>query len=246
MTLRPATTADDEVVAHIAALGDAHTPPHYLAYVRTAGRLLVAEDHGRVVGFGGVVPVPDAEGSTAMVTDLFVHPEARGRGVGTQLLGELLAGNPRRMTCSSSHPAALPAYVRAGMEPRGTVHYWRGSAFGGAAPAMPEPWAHDRVDLVGSWAEHGAIVRADSVVERRGATVAVVQRVVSETPEREVEQLLRGLPADVEVTLCVPDWQPLGRWLSEHGFTSFDHDLWCATPDVMPDPMLAVVNPGLW
>ena len=77
--------ADDEVVAQIAALGDAHTPPHYLAYVRTVGRLLVAEDHGRVVGFGGVVPVPDAEGSTAMVTDLFVHPDARGRGIGAQL-----------------------------------------------------------------------------------------------------------------------------------------------------------------
>lgn len=246
LTVRGATDDDDGAVAQIAHLGDADTPPSYLAFVRSAGRLLVAERDGRVLGFGGMVPVGDGETAVAMVTDLFVHPQARGRGIGTLLLDHLLRRHPRRMTCSSSHPAALPAYVRVGMEPRGRVRYWRGRAQGGGPPVRAGRWAHDRLDLIDAWAVEGATVTTDTVFQVRDAHTAVVYRVMGADPVARVEEILRGLPAGVAVTLCVPEWQPLGEWLKSNGFDATEHDLWCATPGVDADPLLAVVHPGLW
>ncbi len=80
---------------------------------RVAGRLaacladgshlpLVAEDEGgRVVGYASVhwLPYLFKPGLEAYVSELFVHPERRGRGVGGQLLASLEAEARRRGCC---------------------------------------------------------------------------------------------------------------------------------------------------
>ena len=88
-TIREATSSDDSVMDAIAREGDASADAEYLSLVRSQhGRLLVAESDGRVVAFGGVV---DVDGVT-MLADLFVAADARGAGIGTQLLNELFDG----------------------------------------------------------------------------------------------------------------------------------------------------------
>jgi hypothetical protein len=57
-------------------------------------------------------------GGVAMVADLFVDPRWHGRGIGARLLADVLGDTWPRQTFSSSHPNALPLYVRAGMAPR--------------------------------------------------------------------------------------------------------------------------------
>jgi len=243
--VRAATERDDSSAAAIAAAGDAATPPWYLAHVRAAGRLLVAERDGTVVGFGGMVPAA----GVAMVTDLFVAPHARGAGVGSLLLGHLLDGWPARMTCSSQHPAALPAYARHGMQPRGLVHYYRGRAVGGGPPLQPAPWLHTRAELAAMWAARGAVVTADCIVQVADDGAVAIHRAVGADGAAGVASVRRALSAfspSTAVTLCVPDWQPVGEWLLSNRFDRVDHDLWCASSGVQPDPTLVVTHPGLW
>src|SRR6187431_3159429 len=102
LSIRPAVVDDDRRIEEIAIEGDAGADDWYLRIVRAEGRLLVAERGGRIVGYGGVVRA----GDVAMVSDLFVAADARGAGVGGQLLTALLDGWDRRMTCSSRDPAA--------------------------------------------------------------------------------------------------------------------------------------------
>ena len=241
-TIRPATAADDDALARIAAAGGADTPPEYLAHLRAAGTLLAAVRNDSIVALGGVVPV----GDVVMVTDLFVDPPARGAGLGALVLGHLLDGSSARMTCSSQHPAALPVYTRHGMRPRGQLRYYRGHAVGGGQPLRPAAWQHDRADLVAMWAACGAVVTADAVVQRVAEGGVAIHRVVSGDGVATVRAVLAALPPSTEVTLCVPDWQPLGEWLLSNRFDRFDHDIWCATDGVQPDANLAVMHPGLW
>jgi len=118
-SIRPATGADLEAIARVlAANGEALEQPGvvgypYLEFLLDRGRVEVADAGGFVVGFGSVIQVGDA----AMVTDLFVDPGHHGQGIGTALLSATLGDAHVRMTFSSADPRALPAYVRAGMQP---------------------------------------------------------------------------------------------------------------------------------
>src|SRR4029078_7068858 len=142
----------------IARAGDAGADAGYLALVRSQrGRLLVAEHDSRVIAFGGVV---DFDG-VAILPDLFVAADARGAGVGTQLLHELLDGTDRRMTFSSKHPAALAAYRSGGMEPRWRFLYLKGVANGGGSGLPAAAWQHDRLTLVEEKGAQGAHVTGD-------------------------------------------------------------------------------------
>lgn len=54
--------------------------------------LLVAEDGGRLVAWGSLSPYNTRSGWRHVAEDsIFLHPEARGKGLGKLLLGELVA-----------------------------------------------------------------------------------------------------------------------------------------------------------
>jgi ribosomal protein S18 acetylase RimI-like enzyme len=86
--------------------------PHLLA----TGRLWVAEQGGRVVGFSGAV----VRGTVAFLTDLFVGPEHQSTGVGARLLSQALDPHAglTRCTVSSTDPRALALYTRYGLLPQ--------------------------------------------------------------------------------------------------------------------------------
>jgi GNAT superfamily N-acetyltransferase len=115
--LRPATTDDVPAIARIAAASDEpiETPgvpgSPYAEHLLARGTVVVAETDGVVVGYTAAVPI----GTWRHVTDLFVHPAARGHGWGRALLASILAGAPAATTFASDDPRALPVYVRAGL-----------------------------------------------------------------------------------------------------------------------------------
>lgn len=239
--VRDATPADDGQVAVVASEGSSDDAgPAYLAFVRTTGRLLVAVDGDVVLGFAGMVPVGDA----AMVTDLFVGTRSRGHGVGGRLLGELLDGWPQRMAFSSQHPAALPAYRRAGLEPRWRLRCLTGRAVGGGPPMALAPWGHDRTDLVEHYRAVGAEVGRD-LVARFGPRGVRVLRLVSDEPEAQLLGLLTSLRSGATVWCCVPEQHPLSAWLDGRGFWEIEHDVFCSTPGIVLDGALGCVHPGL-
>jgi len=239
--IREATSSDDAVMDAIAREGDASADAGYLALVRSQnGRLLVAEHDDRVIGFGGVV---DIDG-VAMLTDLFVTSDARGAGVGTRLLHELLDGTSARMTFSSKHPAALAAYRSAGMEPRWRFLYLAGVANGGGSGLPVAPWQHDRLSLVEEMASQGAHVSADVVSIPEGPGVWIA-RVHSTRPVKVVSATLAGLSRGTVVKMCVPEYSPLASWALKSGFAETDYDTFCATPDVELPADLHCFDPGL-
>ncbi len=225
----------------IAKDGDASADANYLALVRSQhGRLLVAERDDRVVAFGGAV---DVDG-VAMLTDLFVAPDARGTGIGTALLDELLAGSSRRMTFSSKHPAALAAYLRAGMEPQWRLLYLKGIANGGGTGLPKAVWEHERLSLVETMASQGAHVSAN-VVSMPDDTGIWIARVQSARPVKAVSATLAGLGRGTIVNMCVPEHSPLATWAQKSGFAVVDHDTFCATPGVALPLDLHCLDPGL-
>jgi hypothetical protein len=225
----------------IAREGDASADAMYLELVRgEGGRLLVAESAGRVIAFGGVVEI----GGTAMLTDLFVSADSRGRGVGTKLLVELFDGTSRRMTFSSKHPAAHAAYRRSGMEPQWRLLYLRGPATGGGTGHPVSPWRHDRLTLVETMARQGAHVSSE-VVWMPEPTGIWLARLHSDRPIERLSAALAGLPRDTVVSMCVPEHSPLVAWSRDNGFAVVDHDTFCATPHVQLPHDLHCLHPGL-
>ncbi|MEQ1700705.1 MAG: GNAT family N-acetyltransferase [Ilumatobacteraceae bacterium] len=241
-TVRPATPVDFARIAEIAAEGDSHDAgASYLAFVAAQGRLLAAEHDGRVVAFGGMVPI----GAVAMVTDLFVAADARGDGVGGRVLAALLDGRSQRMTCSSQHAAALPVYRRGGMEPVDRLLYLDGVAAGGGALLLHRPWRYDRRELVDHFAEEGALVAGDVVVHST-ADGATVLRLQHETPSLRLGEVLAALPAGTPVRAHVRESNPVAAELIAAGFTVTDHDLICASPEAMIPSACSCVHAGLF
>lgn len=240
--IRAATPIDFERIGEIGAEGgSADTGPRYLSFVAASGRLLVADEGGQLVAFGGMVPA----GPVAMVTDLFVASSARGRGLGGVLLTELVSGRQHRMTCSSQRPAALAAYRRVGMVPRWHLLYLEGPAIGGGPPLPSAPWAHERADLVEFFAEGGATVSADVVVQAGSDGGATVLRLQHDAPIEHMRLTLAASPRGVPVRACVPAVHPLAHWLSAEGFRLVDRDVFCSTDQVAWPADLSCVHPGL-
>ena len=81
-----------------------------------AGWVVLAEDHGRIVGFSTVTPQRELEA-------LFVDPDAMGRGVGRALVEA--AGSPLTLTANGN---AVPFYERIGFVDIGPVETLFGEA----------------------------------------------------------------------------------------------------------------------
>lgn len=118
MDVRPADERDFEGIAEVrlsngAAHDDSGVSAEYCRHLVEHERLWVAVESGRVLGYGGAVKVGDAR----LLSDLFVHAAAHGRGVGGAVLAEVLRGADHMFTFATDAPAAVPLYMRAGMVP---------------------------------------------------------------------------------------------------------------------------------
>lgn len=116
-SIRPATLADVPAIARVASACDEpiETPgvpgSPYAEHLLSRGRVFVAEGEGVVVGFSAVIDI----GPATHVSDLYVHPGARDRGVGKALLHEALADAASPTMFASGDPRAVPLAVRAGL-----------------------------------------------------------------------------------------------------------------------------------
>lgn len=262
--IRSATPADFDAIAMIAAEywfdePDSGVDVAYLHLVMRTGRLAVAEVYTEartvVVGFGGTV---DSFGA-AMVTDLFVLEQFHGRGLGGRLLGHLVDDRPQRMTFSSKHPAAVPTYRRLGMEPRWRLRYLRGAVTHmlhqiHVVDVRPEAWAGPRRELMNHWWQRGArLLHLGDALQPTGTAIVTnddghwtLQRMETRGDHADaIRAVMTALPEGAPFTAFVPEWSRAATLLDDLGFEEFDHDLFCATVDVVIPSTAVVLHPGL-
>ncbi|GAC1376138.1 MAG: hypothetical protein NVS2B12_34320 [Ktedonobacteraceae bacterium] len=111
----------NEVLGHDnpPALG---TVPPYLPHVLRTGKLVLAEQEGRVLGFAGTI----THAGIAFLTDLFVRPDVQSGQIGQQLLQMALPQDGLvHCTLSSNDLRALALYIRAGMQPQWPLYILR-------------------------------------------------------------------------------------------------------------------------
>ncbi|MBA2682666.1 MAG: GNAT family N-acetyltransferase [Ktedonobacteraceae bacterium] len=90
--------------------------PPYLPHVLRSGKLLVAEQDGKILGYAGAI----TRDRITYLTDLFVRPDVQSGQIGQRLL-ELATPQDDGLihcTASSTDMRALSLYVRAGMQPQ--------------------------------------------------------------------------------------------------------------------------------
>ena len=233
----------DELISIAAAGGSPDADRSFLQFVRDHGRLLVADAGGAPAGFAGAIPI----GDVLMVTDLFVDVGHRGRGIGGSLLGAVLRGAARRMTFSSTHPAALAAYTTAGMALRCkllTMRRERGGDATSVQPMLDEDWRHERPELVAYFRSRGAHVSRDHVVMVETYR-SVVLRALGDPYEAVLIRALAELPRDRPVDVSVGEHHPCGPWLRSCGFEVIDHDLFFAGPGIELPPAGPLLHRGL-
>jgi GNAT superfamily N-acetyltransferase len=131
------------------------------AHELATGRLVVADDHGKVVGFGGTV----TRSGVLYLVDLFVKPARQSGGVGRQLLHALCADHRGPLfTFASSDPRAQRLYEQYGMHAVEPYHYLD------ARTETLVPWATD-VELV--VASRSEILAIDAAITRRDRTADI-------------------------------------------------------------------------
>jgi len=122
--------------------------PDYLRHVAHTGRVLVAADGARIVGYAGTI----VRGEVAFLTDLFVRPTVQSGSIGRALLTAILPTAGVRSTCSTADPRALSLYIRAGMRP-----WWPQIALHGVG-IPPESLADGTVEVEVACADDPALV----------------------------------------------------------------------------------------
>jgi len=244
--------------------------PAYVEHLMRVGRVLVAEDAGRLTGFGAVQEI----GTVRVLCDLFVDPAAHGTGIGRALLAELWRDAPRRMTFSSQHAHALPLYTSFGLDPWWPLLYLRGDA--GALPfpagwstvgstaeqvgALEHDWTGvDRTADHRAWAArpNGAavIVLRDGAVAAAGTAAGpwedfclvhlAVAPEAGDVAAAAVIASLAGLAGPGPVTgVCLPGPHPAVRPLLAAGWRVQEFDLFMASEPGLLDPRRAVPSPG--
>jgi len=256
---------DDGPDAPIDVIGPA------LRYLLGRGSLVVAEDAGQVIGFGGVA----WSGFSAHLTDLFILPDRTGGGIGKRLLAALYTEPGPRTTFGSDDPRAIPLYVRQGMGA-----WWPNLYLDGPADRLPKPpsgigvhpaeaaeldaleasWTgFSRVGDHTFWAslpearpfivtlrdEPVAIVHARR--RRRGEGRWIERAVVAPTAD-PAEPLLAAFVHAAEggpIAGCIAGPSPLLPRLLDAGFRVADNDTFMASPGVTVDADRLMPHPGL-
>lgn len=103
-----------------------------------------AESEGRLVGYARSI----RRGDTRELTELFVLPEAQGRGVGGLLLERAFpADTHHRSILASTDQAALSRYLRRGFVPSAPVHLFSGEPAGDPASLPRDVVVRSMTDL---------------------------------------------------------------------------------------------------
>lgn len=271
MFVRMAAAADARGIAEVTLrtgqpVPDSGADPAYLDLLLRTGSVAVAEDDaGVVAGWGAVRPARLG----SLLTDLFVHPERQGEGVGRAILDLLWPpdeGPEPRYTFSSQHPHALPLYIRAGLVPSWPLCYLEGApdrdagrgvevlAVTGGEAAEAEalliggPPRTADYDVWCSGDGAGVVVQAaGGVVVAAGAmrTAALAHLVcrADAEPARIVLAVLAQFASD-RVALCLPGRHPALHQLVNSGFHITDVDVAMAT-DGVDLPTGWIYAPGL-
>jgi GNAT superfamily N-acetyltransferase len=258
--IRSATRLDAAAIGAVAAAygfdePDSGIDPSYLELLLDQGRLAVAEVGGAVVGFGGSIESFGA----AMVCDLFVLEEHLAKGLGGGLLRHLIGDREHRMTCSSKHPRAIPTYGRFGMVPRWRVRYLSGSVVHQPHDTTVTRvdlahWRGARRELAAYWAHSGAhlLHLGDPARPSGSAVVAdrpgqwVILRMDSDGAHDEaMASVMSALPHGAPMITFVSEWSAASAFLDGLGFDEIDHDVFCATSDVVIPSATVVMHPGL-
>lgn len=249
-----------------AAHDDSGADAGYCRYLIADGQLFVAVDEGQVLGFGGAIDV----GVARLLSDLYVHRDAHGRGVGSALLAAVMDGAVSRFTFASNDPAALPLYARAGM-----VAWWPLLAVHGSRSELRPSLGCEAFDvsvhqaaeyeLVATHIDRSATFRywagrsgaRTLAVERDGRRVAVAAVRVGDNSVR-IEHLLAADDEAVDalaavthllgvdaVHLYVPGCRLLAAHLFARRFVIDDTSVYMASSLDLVHPMLQVVHPGL-
>jgi hypothetical protein len=189
-----------------------------------------------------------------MLTDLFVHPDRHGRGMGGALLRALWPDHtaPGRFTFSSQHASALPLYARAGLQPSWPLLYLSGPS----APLPSPPMQVERVDPAVACEVDSQLASGNRAADyafwtRSGSGQAIV---VHDGDRSVAAGVLRGgnlvhltcsesdadtaLTAALRaseaatITVCLPGRHPSLPSLLRAGFRIIDYDLAMSTPDL--------------
>ncbi len=103
-TIRPIATADDAAIAHIIrtvmpefgadgpgfAIHDAEVAAMSGAYSASGCAYFVVESDGRVLGGGGVAPLPNADADICELRKMYFLCELRGQGAGAAMMQQCL------------------------------------------------------------------------------------------------------------------------------------------------------------
>ena len=193
-------------------------------------------------------------------SDLFVTAGHHGRGLGGALLDALVLDRPRRMTCCSAHPSALPTYVSRGLQPRWHLRYMEGLAVDVPSPlsVVPLPldeWGDDRPERAAHWHRAGArlVALLDVRDERVGHAVVLPEPAGWSIPQlfttldhgHAMAAVLSSIDPGTPVTTWVPEWSSAALVLDELDFFETDADLWCATDTRLTSRQVVALHPGL-
>jgi GNAT superfamily N-acetyltransferase len=270
MHVRPATDEDIDGIAvarlsNGAAHDDSGADPAYCRHLIADGHLVVAVGADGVLGFGGAVDV----GGARLLSDLYVHRDAHGRGIGRVLLDAVMAGSSSRFTFASNDPAALPLYARAGM-----LAWWPLLSMHGAIDRLDAAGAIVRdipVGLAGEWELEAtgqnrtatyrywaarsqshtfSIERADRQIAvaavRASASSARVEHLAA--AEDDALSALGAVAAALgfpSLHVYVPGCRPLAASLMDLGFVIDDTQVFMSSSFGAVPELLQVLHPGL-
>jgi GNAT superfamily N-acetyltransferase len=135
MAIRQARAEDMPAVRALAdrygLTGEWPRRPDWIDHLLEQRGLWIDAEDGRAAGFAGVL----ADGGITHLTDLFIDPDALGRGTGKALLAAAFPAGGARTTFASGDPRALPLYTRAGLRPLAPLLYLAGPLHGTGAVA---------------------------------------------------------------------------------------------------------------